>query len=62
MIPGIRPGTEKRVSFIDACSELGVSRDKILELTEGMIGKTDEEKEQIAEQLEMQIRAEYAKN
>ena len=56
MIPGIQPGTEKRVSFIDACFELGVSRGKILELTEEMLGKTDEEKEQIAERLEKQLR------
>ena len=56
MISGIQPGTEKRVSFSRACSELGVPLSVMCELIKEMRGKTDEEKEQIAERLEKQLR------
>ena len=56
MIPGIRPGIEKRVSFVNACRELELPLSRMLELTKEMRGKTDGEKEQIAERLEKQLR------
>ena len=56
MIPGIRPGTEKRMSFLETCLKLGLPMSAMHELIKEMRGKTDEEKEQIAERLEKQLR------
>ena len=63
MKKGVRPGTEKRLSFSIACTEMGLSMSTMLEITKEMIGKTDEEKEAIAEALEKRVRAgEFSKD
>ena len=57
MKKGIRPGTEKRCELLTLCMELGMSSSMILPLVEPMEGKTDEEKEQMAEQIILELQS-----
>ena len=45
------PRSKKRCELLSKCSEMGLSSHTEAEMTECMDGKTDEEKEKLAEQL-----------
>lgn len=49
MQKGMRPGTEKRCELVMFCLEKGMSNSMILSIIEPMQGKTEEEKEAIAD-------------
>lgn len=51
MLEGIRPGTEKRCEMLRMFLEMGISQSIIGELTSPMRGKSEEEKEKIAEEV-----------
>ena len=56
---GIRPGTEKRCELMDFCSETGIQSSELLPIIEPMDGKTEEEKERIAERVLRELKSEY---
>ena len=51
MNKGIRPGTEKRCEMVKCFLEKGMSSIEISQYTRQMRGKTEEEKERIAERI-----------
>lgn len=51
MLEGIRPGTENRCEMLRLFLEMGMSQSIIGELTSPMRGKSEEEKEKIAEEI-----------
>ena len=58
MQEGIRPGTEKRCELLKICLEKGMSNSMISKIVEPMRGKTEEEKEQIAEKALKELQSE----
>ena len=55
MREGIRPGTEKRCEMLRIYMEKGLPLSMIGQYTQRMRGKTDEEKERIAEQVILEL-------
>lgn len=51
MLEGIRPGTEKRCEMLRLYLEKGISQSTFRELILPMEGKSEEEKEKIAEEI-----------
>ena len=55
MQKGFNPKNEKRSTLLKLCLEKGISLDTQLKIIEPMRGKTDAEKEKIAEQLILEV-------
>ena len=55
MRKGIQPGTEKRCEMLRIYMEKGLPLSMIGQYTKQMRGKTDEEKERIAEQVILEL-------
>ena len=51
MLKGAEPRSKKRCDLLRKCSEMAISYRTRAELTECMLGKTDDEKEELAEKL-----------
>ena len=61
MKQGTRPGTEMRCELLKICMEMGMSASSISKITKPMRGKTDEEKEHIAQKLITELKSKQAK-
>ena len=59
MKPGIRPGTEKRCEMLRLFNEKCISLNQQYQYVQQMHGKSEEEKEQIAEKIIRQIKNIY---
>lgn len=62
MLPGYEPGTEKRCELLRYCLDAGLDVLTISRITDPLEGKTEEEKERIAEQIFKQIIADGIEN
>ena len=62
MLPGYEPGTEKRCELLRYCLNEGLEISTISRITDPLDGKTEEEKESIAEKLLKQIMSDGIEN
>ena len=54
-VKGARPGSEKRLTLLKLLREMGMSAKEARVIVDPMVGKTEPEKEAIAEQLLMEL-------
>ena len=61
MKQGIPENSMQRMKLLETCMEMGMSASSISKITKPMRGKTDEEKEHIAQKLITELKSKQAK-